>query len=66
MNWGNAESSQLDVSGEKMPCVLVVGDISVGVSRKAESSDASSNAKADCFRSSWFTVDEGRWKSMMC
>lgn len=33
MNWPNAESSQGDVSGEKMPCVLVVGNMMVGVSR---------------------------------
>jgi hypothetical protein len=66
-NWPKEESSQREVSGEKMPWVLVVGDISVGVSKMPESRPAlSSNEKVEGFRSSEWTVDEGRWKSIVC
>lgn len=51
-NWPVEKSSQMDVSGEKMPWVLVVGDMRVGVSRMPESSVAlSSKLKAEGFRS---------------
>jgi hypothetical protein len=54
------KSSQIDVSGEKIPWVLVVGDIRTGVSRMLESSVAlSSKEKAEGFRSIELSVDEG-------
>jgi hypothetical protein len=51
-NWPNEESSHMEVSGEKIPCVLVVGDMSVGVSRMWESSAVvSSKEKVEDLRS---------------
>ena len=52
------KSSQMDVSGEKMPWLLVEGDMRTGVSRMVESRVAlSSKEKAEGFRSR-------EWKSM--
>jgi hypothetical protein len=66
-NWPKEESSQREVSGEKMPWVLVVGDMMVGVSRMLESNAAlSSKEKVEGFRSTELSVDDGRWKSMGC
>ena len=60
--WPVEKSSQMDVSGEKMPWVLVVGDMRTGVSRMLESSVVlSSNEKVEGFRSmEELMVDEGR------
>jgi hypothetical protein len=51
-NWPVLKSSQMEVSGEKMPWVLVVGDMRTGVSRMLESSvELSSKLKVEGFRS---------------
>lgn len=64
-NWPKEESSQREVSGEKMPWVLVVGDMMVGVSRMVGSRAApSSKEKVEALRSIEPRVEEGRWKSM--
>ena len=66
-NWPKVESSHREVSGEKMPWVLVVGDIKVGVSKMWESRPAlSSKEKAEGLRSTELSVDGGRWKSIWC
>lgn len=64
--WLAEKSSQMDVSGEKMPWVLVVGDMRTGVSRMPESRvELSSKEKTEGFRSTELRVDDGLWwKSM--
>jgi hypothetical protein len=50
----------MEVSGEKMPWVLVVGDMRTGVSRMLESRVAlSSKEKAEGFLSREFSVEFG-------
>lgn len=59
-NWPFEKSSQIEVSGEKMPWVLVVGDMRTGVSRMLESRVAlSSKEKAEGFLSREFSVEFG-------
>lgn len=62
MNWPLLKSSQMEVLGEKMPWVLVVGDMRTGVSRMFESSVVlSSKEKAEGFRSMWVMLEAERW-----
>jgi hypothetical protein len=59
-NWPAEKSSQMEVSGEKMPWVLVVGDMRTGVSKMLESSVLlSSKENVDGFRSTELSVDDG-------
>jgi len=64
-NWPAEKSSQMEVSGEKIPWVLVVGDMRTGVSKMPESSvELSSKEKTEGFRSTELSVDDGLRKSM--
>lgn len=66
-NWPAEKSSQMDVSGEKMPWVLVVGDMRTGVSRMLESKVAlSSKEKTEGFRSAALKVDEEKSMAGSC
>lgn len=57
-------STKKELSGEKMPWVLLVGDMMLGVSRMVESKvELSSKEKVEGFLSIE-SVEEGRWKSM--
>lgn len=66
MNWAWCEKSvsQMELSGEKMPCVLVVGDMRTGVSRIWPSRVETSSKKTLGLRSVALRELSGRWKSM--
>jgi hypothetical protein len=66
-NWPALKSSQMEVSGEKMPWVLVVGDMRTGVSRMLASRVAlSSKLKAEGLRSMWCGLEEEKSMAGSC